>query len=338
MVIQKNISLKRYNTFGVDYNAKYFVEINYKNDLIKLHQKKLFKQEKKLVLSGGSNILFTKDYDGIVIKNNIKGQKVINEDKDFIFLKIGAGECWHEVVMKCVKNNWGGIENLSLIPGNSGTAPMQNIGAYGVEIKETFINLEAFDISTGKIINFNKKQCEFDYRESVFKNEKKDKFIIINITLRLNKNPKVNIEYGDIKKTLSRKNIKNPTIKDVSDAVIEIRQSKLPDPKIIGNSGSFFKNPIVSNHFLKKTLYNHPDIVHYKISDNKSKIAAGWLIEKAGWKGVTKKNYGVHKNQALVLVNYGGAHGKEIFELSRLIIEDVKSKFGITLEREVNII
>ena len=338
MKIIKNISLKHFNSFGLDYKTKYFVEIKCEKDLIALQNKTLFKTEKKLILGGGSNILLTKDFNGLVIKNNIKGQEIVNESENFVDFKIGAGENWHEIVLKCVDNNWGGIENLSLIPGNSGTAPMQNIGAYGVEIKDTFLGLEALEFSSGNIEKFNEKECKFSYRESVFKNEKKDKYFILNITLRLNKNPKVNIEYGDIKKTLREKNIKTPTIKDVSNAIIAIREQKLPNPKKIGNSGSFFKNPIISNKLLKKIMKKYPEIVHYKINDNQTKIAAGWLIEEAGWKGKRIKNFGVHKNQALVLVNYGGAKGSQIYELSESIINDINLKFGITLEREVNII
>ncbi len=336
--IFKNISLKKYNTFGLDYKAKYFVEIESEKDLIKLQNESLFKKENKLVLGGGSNILFTKDYNGLIIKNNIKGQEIVDEDENFVYFKIGAGENWHEIVLKCVENNWGGIENLSLIPGNTGTAPMQNIGAYGVEIKETFLSLQAFRLSSGIIKKFDKDDCKFNYRESIFKNEKKNQYLILNITLRLNKKPKVNIEYGDIKKILIDKKIKIPTIKDVSSAIIEIRKQKLPDPKEIGNGGSFFKNPIISFQLLNKIIKKYPEIVHYKINENQTKIAAGWLIEKAGWKGKTIRNYGVHKNQALVLVNYGGASGKEIYDLSKKIIDDIKLKFGITLEREVNII
>ena len=240
--------------------------------------------------------------------------------------------------MFCVDKGWGGIENLSLIPGNTGTAPMQNIGAYGVEIKETFVELEAFEISTGKILKFNNSQCKFGYRESIFKNEKKNQFIIINITLKLHKNPKLNIGYGDVINVLKSNNIENPTIKDVSNAIISIRQSKLPDPKEIGNCGSFFKNPIITLSKLNIIRKKYPEIVHYPINNKEVKIAAGWLIDKAGWKGRTFKNYGVHKNQALVLVNYGNAKGSDLLELSEKIIVDIKEKFDVNLEREVNII
>lgn len=338
MNIIENYPLLKLNTFGIDVKAKYFTSINTINELIEVTKTNVFKDLELLILGGGSNILFTKDFDGLVILNNIKGKEIIDQNQQSIFLKIGAGENWHELVMYCVDNGWGGIENLSLIPGNTGTAPMQNIGAYGVEIKETFIELEALEISSGKIVKFNNSDCEFGYRESVFKNKMKNQYIILNITLELKKNPVLNINYGDVKAILESQNIKNPDIKEVSNAIISIRQSKLPDPKKIGNSGSFFKNPIVSLNLLELIKKKYPNVVNYEINENEFKIAAGWLIERAGWKGKKFNNYGVHEKQALVLVNYGLANGMEIFELSEKIILDIKDKFGITLEREVNII
>jgi UDP-N-acetylmuramate dehydrogenase len=338
MNIIENYPLLKLNTFGVDVKAKYFTSINTINELIEATKTNVFKDLELLILGGGSNILFTKDFDGLVILNNIKGKEIIDQNQQSIFLKIGAGENWHELVMYCVDNGWGGIENLSLIPGNTGTAPMQNIGAYGVEIKETFLELEALEISSGKIVKFNNSDCEFGYRESVFKNKMKNQYIILNITLELKKNPVLNINYGDVKAILESQNIKNPGIKEVSNAIISIRQSKLPDPKKIGNSGSFFKNPIVSLNQLELIKKKYPNVVNYEINENEFKIAAGWLIERAGWKGKKFNNYGVHEKQALVLVNYGLANGMEIFDLSEKIILDIKDKFGITLEREVNII
>ena len=338
MNIIENYPLLKLNTFGVDVKAKYFTSINTINELIELTKTNVFKDLELLILGGGSNILFTKDFDGLVILNNVKGKEIIDQNQQSIFLKIGAGENWHELVMYCVDNGWGGIENLSLIPGNTGTAPMQNIGAYGVEIKETFIELEALEISSGKIVKFNNSDCEFGYRESVFKNKMKNQYIILNITLELKKNPVLNINYGDVKAILESQNIKNPGIKEVSNAIISIRQSKLPDPKKIGNSGSFFKNPIASLNQLELIKKKYPNVVNYEINENEFKIAAGWLIERAGWKGKKFNNYGVHEKQALVLINYGLANGMEIFELSEKIILDIKDKFGITLEREVNII
>ena len=338
MNIIENYPLLKLNTFGVDVKAKYFTSINTINELIEATKTNVFKDLELLILGGGSNILFTKDFDGLVILNNIKGKEIISQNQQSIFLKIGAGENWHELVMYCVDNGWGGIENLSLIPGNTGTAPMQNIGAYGVEIKETFLELEALEISSGKIVKFNNSDCEFGYRESVFKNKMKNQYIILNITLELKKNPVLNINYGDVKAILESQNIKNPAIKEVSNAIISIRQSKLPDPKKIGNSGSFFKNPIVSLNQLELIKKKYPNVVNYEINENEFKIAAGWLIERAGWKGKKFNNYGIHEKQALVLVNYGLANGMEIFELSEKIILDIKDKFGIKLEREVNII
>ena len=338
MNVIENYPLIKLNTFGIDVKAKYFTSINTVNELIEIKKSEKFKDHELLILGGGSNILFTKDFNGLVILNNIKGKEIVDQNDDSIILKIGAGENWHELVMYCVDNGWGGIENLSLIPGNTGTAPMQNIGAYGVEIKETFVELEALEISSGKVVKFSNSECEFGYRESVFKNKMKNKYIILNITLELNKNPILNINYGDVKAILETKKIETPTIKDVSNAIISIRQRKLPDPKKIGNSGSFFKNPIIDINLLKLIEEKYPNVVSYKINENEFKIAAGWIIEKAGWKGKKFNNFGVHENQALVLVNYGLANGKEIFNLSEKIILDIKEKFGITLEREVNII
>jgi UDP-N-acetylmuramate dehydrogenase len=338
MKIIENYPLLNLNTFGLDIKAKYFTSINTVNELIEIKKTNEFKDLELLVLGGGSNILFTKDFDGLVILNNIKGKEIIVQNHHSVFLKIGAGENWHELVMYCVDKGWGGIENLSLIPGNTGTAPMQNIGAYGVEIKETFVELEALEILSGKIVKFNNSDCEFGYRESVFKNKMKNQYIILNITLELKKNPVFNVNYGDVKTILENQNIKNPSIKDVSNAIISIRRSKLPDPKKIGNSGSFFKNPIVSLKKLTLIKNKYPKIISYKINENEFKIAAGWMIEIAGWKGKRFNNFGVHEKQALVLVNYGLANGMEIFNLSEKIILDIKDKFGITLEREVNII
>tara|TARA_B110000483_G_scaffold226988_1_gene288303 strand:- start:1235 stop:2251 length:1017 start_codon:yes stop_codon:yes gene_type:complete len=338
MKIIENYPLLNLNTFGLNIKAKYFTSINTVNELIEIKKTNEFKDLELLVLGGGSNILFTKDFDGLVILNNIKGKEIIVQNHHSVFLKIGAGENWHELVMYCVDKGWGGIENLSLIPGNTGTAPMQNIGAYGVEIKETFVELEALEILSGKIVKFNNSDCEFGYRESVFKNKMKNQYIILNITLELKKNPVFNVNYGDVKTILENQNIKNPSIKDVSNAIISIRRSKLPDPKKIGNSGSFFKNPIVSLKKLKLIKNKYPKIISYKINENEFKIAAGWMIEIAGWKGKRFNNFGVHEKQALVLVNYGLANGMEIFNLSEKIILDIKDKFGITLEREVNII
>lgn len=337
MDIIKNKSLKSYNTFGIDCNSSFFARINTLKDLEELYQQPLFKNQKKLILGGGSNILFTSNFEGLVIKNEIKGIEIIKETKDVVEVQIGAGVNWHEFVIYAVNNKWGGVENMSLIPGNCGTAPMQNIGAYGVEIKDTFISLNAYEIETGETVSFDRKKCDFGYRESVFKNNLKDQYIILDITLRLQKKPKLNTKYGDINNTLIKNNISKPTIKDVSNAVIEIRTSKLPNPKEIGNAGSFFKNPIIQQDQFKELKTKFPEIVSYPVNENQVKLAAGWLIEKAGWKGKDFGNFGVHKKQSLVLVNYNNASGKEIFDLSQDILEDVYQKFQVKLEREVNI-
>ena len=338
MDIIKNKSLRSYNTFGVDCISSFFTTINNLKDLDELYQHKLYKSQKKLILGGGSNILFTSNFDGLVIKNEIKGIEIIKETNDIVEVQIGAGVNWHEFVIHAVNNKWGGIENMSLIPGNCGTAPMQNIGAYGVEIKDTFVSLNAYEIETGKIVSFDRKRCEFGYRDSVFKNDLKDQYIILDIRLRLQKKPTLNTKYGDINNTLIKNKVSNPTLKDISDAVIEIRTSKLPDPKKIGNAGSFFKNPIISQGQFKEIKMKFPEIVSYPVNEQKVKLAAGWLIEKAGWKGKNFGNYGVHKKQSLVLVNYNSANGREIFNLSQEILEDVFNKFQVKLEREVNIL
>ena len=337
MDIIKNKSLKSYNTFGIDCNSSFFTRINTLKDLEELYQHPLFKSQKKLILGGGSNILFTSNFEGLVIKNEIKGIEIIKETNDVVEVQIGAGVNWHEFVIYAVNNKWGGVENMSLIPGNCGTAPMQNIGAYGVEIKDTFISLNAYEIETGETVSFDRKKCDFGYRESVFKNDLKDQYIILDITLRLQKKPILNTKYGDINNTLIKNNISKPTIKDVSNAVIEIRTSKLPNPKEIGNAGSFFKNPIIQQDQFKELKTKFPEIVSYPVNENQVKLAAGWLIEKAGWKGKDFGNFGVHKKQSLVLVNYNNASGKEIFDLSQDILEDVYQKFQVKLEREVNI-
>ena len=337
--MDKNKSLFKYNTFGIDVLAKYFVSFSSLDELQKVTATNSFNSEKLLILGGGSNILLTKDFDGIVLKNNIKGINILKETKNDVALEIGAGENWHQLVMYCIDKNYGGIENLSLIPGNVGAAPMQNIGAYGVELKDTFVYLEAFNIRDRKIEIFKNKDCEFGYRESIFKKELKNKYIITKVVLKLSKHShKINTNYGDIQKELEALKITNPSIKDVSNAVIKIRKSKLPDPEQIGNSGSFFKNPVISKSIFNQIILKHPNIAHYVLDNNNVKIAAGWLIENAGWKGKTISTYGVHKKQALVLVNYGGTSGKDIYELSCKIIKDIKEKFNIELEREVNVI
>lgn len=334
-MIQTNKNLKEYNTFGISVKAEMFATFS---SIEELKQILSFRNNNKLlVLGGGSNLLLTKDFDGLVIKNEIKRFEVIEETANEVIVESGAGENWHEFVLNCIDKGFGGIENLSLIPGSVGASPMQNIGAYGVEIKDVFESLSAYHIASGEIHYFDKTKCEFGYRESIFKNKVKGEYIILTVTFRLTKNPTINSSYGAINEQLKVMGIQVPTIKELSAAVIAIRQSKLPDPKIIGNAGSFFKNPTVEITLLEQIQKNYPDIPNYPALNGR-KLAAGWLIEKAGWKGRTFDNYGVHKLQALVLVNYGNCTGQEIFDLSSQIIQDIFEKFGVLLEREVNIL
>lgn len=335
-MIEKHKNLKTINTFGIEVYAKTYTSFDSVETLREILNEN--QNEKLLILGGGSNILFTKDVDALVLKNNIKGFEIMQEDEDHVIVKSGAGEIWHEFVLKTIEQNWSGIENLSLIPGSVGASPMQNIGAYGVEIKDVFHSLEAFHIKTGELHTFNKEACEFGYRESVFKRALKEQYVIVSVSFQLNKTHQLNTSYGVINDELKSMGIENPTIKDVSNAVIAIRSSKLPNPKEIGNAGSFFKNPVVAQQVLDKIKLDFSDVPNYPAPNGDVKLAAGWLIEKAGWKGFTNHNFGVHKNQALVLVNYGGATGKEIYDLSTQIIENIKNKFGVELEREVNIL
>jgi UDP-N-acetylmuramate dehydrogenase len=335
--IQQNISLKSYNTFGIDAKAKFFASVNSISELQEVL--KLKNHPNKFILGGGSNMLLTKDIDALVIHVNIKGIEIISETKGSVNVKANAGENWHELVLWCLEQDFGGIENLSLIPGNVGSAPIQNIGAYGVELKDIFVSCEAIDVKTHKLKTFTKNDCKFDYRESIFKQGSRGQFVITSVLLQLTTNEhKLSIGYGAISDQLQDMNIKSPTIQDVSKAVIAIRQSKLPDPKEIGNSGSFFKNPIISVHHFKVLKAIFPDIPSYSVSEKEIKVPAGWLIEKAGFKGKTFGNYGVHKKQALVLVNYGGAKGMDILKLARLIQKTVNRIFNIEIETEVNIV
>ncbi|MBG7630261.1 MAG: UDP-N-acetylmuramate dehydrogenase [Bacteroidetes bacterium] len=333
MNIQQNISLKQYNTFGIDTNANRFVAVGSLSEL-----KSILVDEKDIfLLGGGSNMLLTKNIEALVIHLNLKGIVVNDTEKDVVYVTAEAGENWHDFVLWCISQNYGGLENLSLIPGNIGTSPIQNIGAYGVEIKDTFQQLEALEIATGKIKTFTHSDCKFGYRNSVFKNELKGKYIITNVTFKLTKNNhQINISYGDIKNHL--KDIEHPTLKDISDAVISIRQQKLPDPKEIGNSGSFFKNPVIGSVLFNSLQKKHAKMPHYVVSENEIKIPAGWLIEQCGFKGQRFGDAGVHSKQALVLVNYGNASGQDIYNLAQNIRQKVKDTFGISLEIEVNII
>jgi UDP-N-acetylmuramate dehydrogenase len=338
MMILQNVSLKPLNTFGLEATAKYFVEINSITELKEILQNPDFQTIDKLFLGGGSNILLTKDYEGLVIKINLKGINKIAEEESHVYIQAGAGEIWHELVMYCVENQYAGMENLSLIPGTVGAAPMQNIGAYGVEIKDIFEELQALNLETLEVEIFKLADCHFGYRESIFKHEAKGKYVITSVTFRLNKTPNFKVSYGDIQKTLEEMGVKELTIKAISDAVIKIRKSKLPDPAEIGNSGSFFKNPEIPKaqyDVLKEKFENIPS---YPINENTVKVPAGWLIEQAGWKGFRDGQIGVHARQALVLVNYGGGTGEQIKALSQKIQASVLEKFGISLSTEVNFI
>ncbi|MCI4442379.1 MAG: UDP-N-acetylmuramate dehydrogenase, partial [Lentimicrobium sp.] len=315
MEIQNNFSLKNYNTFGIEASAKQFVAVHNVAELKTVLEQN--KSQKKFILGGGSNMLLTKDIEALVIHVDLKGRKIIRENDDFVWVESQAGENWHEFVIWTINQNFGGLENMSLIPGNVGTTPVQNIGAYGTEIKDTFDSCEAMTIENQQMKTFTKAECHFGYRESVFKNEVKDQYIITSVVFKLTKrNHKINTSYGDITAELAKNNVVTPTLKDVSNAVIAIRQSKLPDPKELGNSGSFFKNPILLKTDFEKIHQKFPGMKYYEVSETEVKVPAGWLIEQAGFKGKRFGDAGIHKNQALVLVNYGNATGKEILDIS----------------------
>ena len=335
MQIQENYSLKNLNSFGIKISAKYFARFTSTTELAETLAST---QENKLILGGGSNILFTNNFNGLVLKNEIDGIEIIKEDAQHIHVKAGAGVVWHTFVLYCIENNLAGAENLSLIPGSVGASPMQNIGAYGVELKDIFYELEAYHINDKNIVSFTNSQCEFGYRESVFKNKLKNEFVITSVTFRLNKSPVFNTSYGAIETELQKMGVQIPSIKTISDAVISIRKSKLPDPKIIGNAGSFFKNPTIQNIAFQNLKKEYPHIVGYAVGNAETKLAAGWLIEKCGFKGYRLNDAGCHDKQALVLVNYGNATGEEILHVSEKIINAVTLMFGVTLQREVNII
>jgi len=337
VTILENISLKPYNTFGIDVKAKHFVSVKTIPQLKSVLELENF--QKRFILGGGSNMLLTKDIDALVVHIDLKGIEIVSQTDAEVTVKASAGENWHEFVLWCLKHDFGGVENLSLIPGNVGAAPIQNIGAYGVELKDVFQSCEAMHIASGHIKTFIRSDCSFDYRNSIFKTTIKGEYVILSVMLTLTKGKHVlKTSYGAITSELEKDNITNPTIQDVSNAVIHIRESKLPNPKIIGNSGSFFKNPIISKTQLEELRINFPKIPSYIVSIDEFKIPAGWLIEHAGFKGKRFGNYGVHKNQALVLVNYDDASGDDINKLSKLIQKTIKRIFNIILEAEVNII
>jgi UDP-N-acetylmuramate dehydrogenase len=337
MEIQTQFSLKKHNTFGIEAKAKEFVAVHSVKDLDLILKEN--KSKNKFILGGGSNMLLTKDIDALVIHVDLKGKKIVQQDDDFVWIECQAGENWHELVLWSINQDFGGLENMSLIPGNVGTTPVQNIGAYGIEIKDTFVSCDAMNIKNQEIKTFTNTECKFGYRESVFKNEIKDQYIITSVIFKLTKkNHKINISYGDIKAELYKKNIEIPSLKDVSNAVIAIRQSKLPNPKELGNSGSFFKNPILLKKNFEPIHKKFPEMKFYEISETEVKVPAGWLIEQAGFKGKRFGDAGIHKNQALVLVNYGNATGQEILNVSKNVQKTVLEMFGIEIEAEVNVI
>ena len=338
MTIHQKFSLKLHNTFGLDVSTQQYAQVETADELKDLYLGPKFRTIKKMVLGGGSNVLFTRNWLGLIVHMGIPGIDVVSESDEQVQVGVGAGVIWHQLVMWVVEKGYGGIENLSLIPGTVGAAPMQNIGAYGVELKDTFHSLEALELKTGKTVRFYKEDCGFDYRFSVFKGEFKGDYIITRVYLTLQKQPILNTSYGAIEQTLGDMNVDRPTIKEVSQAVIDIRQSKLPDPAEIGNAGSFFKNPIVEKAHYEALDALFPDIPHYFLPHDEVKIPAAWLIEKCGWKGYERGDIGVHDKQALVLVNHGFGHGMEIRKLAMEIMRSVKKEFQIDLQAEVNMV
>jgi UDP-N-acetylmuramate dehydrogenase len=338
MDILRDADLKPYNTFGIAAKAEALARFRDAHQLRTLLAAPELAGMPRMILGGGSNVLFTRDWPGAMLLNEVPGLDVVREDDEQVWLKAGAGVVWHDLVMHTVAKGWGGLENMSLIPGKVGAAPMQNIGAYGVELKDTFDALEALKVDDGSVVTFRKDDCRFGYRESYFKREGKDRFVILNVTFRLGKRQVLNTSYGNIAQELAKRGITAPTLRDVSDAVIAIRSSKLPDPRVLGNAGSFFKNPVVPAALADRIRAQYPDVSAYPAGEGQVKLAAGWLIEKAGWKGFREDGCGVHKDQALVLVNHGGATGRNIFDLSTRILQSVHERFGVELEREVNII
>ncbi len=345
MEIRENVSLRQYNTFGINAIARYFSSFGTTEELVELLDRN--SGRKKIILGGGSNVLLMGDVDGVVLKNELRGIEVVKEEDDFVYVRAAAGERWHSFVQYCVQRNWGGLENLSLIPGSVGAAPMQNIGAYGVELQDVFESLTAFHLQDKRMQVFKREDCVFGYRESVFKKQYREQFVILDVTVRLSKRMAFHTSYGAIRQELEKMGVKDLSIEAISRAVIRIRTAKLPDPVVIGNAGSFFKNPEISVAQFKSLEARYPDMPHYPVKkyaaadpsrEERVKIAAGWLIEQCGWKGFRRGDAGVHINQALVLVNYGNAKGSDIYQLSEEILQSVNNKFGILLEREVNIV
>lgn len=337
MQILNNYFLKKYHTFGTNVYVDYFTEINSVEEFKELQQTEVYENNVHLILGGGSNLLFTKNYEGLVIKNNLHGIEILKEDENYVWIKAAAGENWHTFVLYCVDKNYGGVENLSLIPGCVGAGPMQNIGAYGVEIKDVCDEVTAIDLITGEEKTFSNADCKFGYRESVFKHVYKNKYLITSVVFKLDRKPVLNTSYGAIEQELKNMGVLQPGVKAVSNAVINIRSSKLPDPATLGNAGSFFKNPEVSKQKHDKLKVQFTNLVAYVLENGNYKLAAGWLIEQCGFKGKRFGDAGIHVNQALVLVNYGNASGKEIYDLSQQVLDAVQEKFDVVLEREVNI-
>jgi UDP-N-acetylmuramate dehydrogenase len=336
-IVEENVSLRKFNTFGIDVKARMLATINTEKELRDLLQIDVTNNKPVLILGGGSNLLFTKDFEGLVIKINIAGIQV-SEQGDDVFVTAGAGVVWNDLVLYAVQHGYAGLENLTLIPGTVGASPIQNIGAYGVELKDVFFSCRAINVKTGADRTFAYDDCKFGYRESVFKKELKGEYIITSVTFKLSKSPKLNVQYGAIQAELEKRNIKQPTIADISRVVSDIRVSKLPDPSTIGNAGSFFKNPIIEAENHQRLQQSFPDAVSYPAGEGRYKVAAGWLIEQCGFKGLVSGQTGTWKNQALVLVNHGYATGSEVYSFSESIINAVANRFGITLEREVNIL
>jgi len=337
-VIRHHVNLQAFNTFGIPAQALHYAELNEEDAFADIMQTDEYRLFPRLIIGGGSNILFTRDFEGLVIRNCLKGISLISENEETVLVEAASGENWHQFVQWCIAQGFGGLENLSLIPGCVGASPMQNIGAYGVEIKDVFKSLTALDLENGKRRVFSKEECAFGYRESVFKTIYKNKYLITSVTFELKRHPVINISYGAIAEQLKAMGVLNPGISDVSKAVLAIRQSKLPDPLVTGNAGSFFKNPEVSAEKYAEILSQFPELVSYPLASGHYKLAAGWLIEQAGLKGYEKNGAAVHTRQALVLINTGTATGEAVLALSTEIIEKVKNKYGVTLEREVNII
>lgn len=325
------------NTFGIDVSAGLFTSVQTTEHVQELVLSSSFQTNKRLIIGGGSNILFTTNFNGLVVKNEIKGREIVSEDSNHFVVRAGAGENWHSFVSWCVDKGYAGLENLSLIPGCVGASPMQNIGAYGVEMKDVFHSLEAISTEDGTRKEFTPTECSFGYRESVFKNKEKDRWIIVSVNFKLNKRPVFLTNYGAIEAELERMGVEHLTIRAIANAVINIRKSKLPDPKVLGNAGSFFKNPVIELEHFNTLKLKYPSMPSFPVSERAVKVPAGWLIETAGWKGKKIGDCGVHAHQALVLVNYGGSRGSEILELSTMIMGDISEKFQIQLEREVNI-